>query len=370
MDMSRRRLLGQIASIPFVGAFAFAGDAVGASESRPSLTMAPGREFAADSYVHTPLGERAVNSQSALWVENIQRQIRENYGVASVNIDKYAPPLFVVGPDVPTVRVKAERAEDPGWSFEPFQTQLAEVPLPDDFMPSPGTDGEAIIYQPSSGRYWELWRAEKTGRTVENSAGRAVDEWRAAWGGRIEDLGSSPGYFAAASPGAPKFGTTATGLPLLAGLMTIAEQRAGVIRHPLYISLVETRRGVWMHPAQRTDGQIDDEDAIPEGATFRLPLDLDLNALGLGPYCLMIARAVQEFGMVVRDKSGAVVFCAENPLAPADATHPYYGRDGILGCPNGEFTWSCGADTNNRLLNFPWSSLVALDGPLISEDSQ
>ena len=152
MDKSRRRLLQGIASVPFVGAFnALAADQAG-SASRPSLTMAPGREFAANSYVHTPLGERDVSPKSVIWVEQIQRQIRENYGVASVNIDEYSPPVYVVGADEPTVRIKAERAEDPSWSFEPFQEQLAEVPLPQDFVPSPGADGEAIIYQPSSGR--------------------------------------------------------------------------------------------------------------------------------------------------------------------------------------------------------------------------
>ena len=143
----------------------------------------------------------------------------------------------------------------------------------------------------------------------------------------------------------------------------------GAIRHPLHIALVETRRGVWMHPAQRSDGQVDNDAAIPEGATFRLPLELDLDALELSPYCRMIARAVQEFGMIVRDKSGAVVFYGENPLAALDASHPYYGRDGILGCPGGEFDWACAPDTNNLLRNFPWSSLVALDGPFISEET-
>ncbi len=36
---------------------------------------------------------------------------------------------------------------------------------------------------------------EKTGRKVINSAGRSVDEWRAACGGRIDSLGDNPGYF-------------------------------------------------------------------------------------------------------------------------------------------------------------------------------
>ena len=225
MDKSKRRLLQGIASLPFMAAFGAPANGQAQNEADRSLTIVPGREFAANSYVHTPLGERDVSPLSSAWVEDVQRQIRQNYDVVRVNIDEYAPPIFIAGPDEPTVRIKAERADDPSWFFEPFQEQIADVPLPAGFAPSPGSDGEAIIYQPSSGRYWELWRAEKTGRQVENSAGTTVDEWRAAWGGRIDDLGSNPGYFVG-SPGSPKFGTTATGLPLLAGIMTIEEQLA------------------------------------------------------------------------------------------------------------------------------------------------
>jgi hypothetical protein len=60
--------------------------------------------------------------------------------VASVSIDQYSPPLFVVGIDQPTVRVRAERADDPAWTFDPLQQQWQSIPLPDGFQPSVGTD--------------------------------------------------------------------------------------------------------------------------------------------------------------------------------------------------------------------------------------
>src|SRR6202022_1779808 len=113
----------------------------------PSLTIVPGREFAAHSYVHKPLAPNApIDPKSAVWVANIQRQIKTHYGVASVNIHEYSPSIFIVSAAQPTVKVK--NVLSPG-SFNPMpeppvypplQAQWDAVPLPDNFQPSLGTD--------------------------------------------------------------------------------------------------------------------------------------------------------------------------------------------------------------------------------------
>lgn len=331
--------------------------------NRPSLIMAPGREFAASSYVHSQLSPDAPrDSHSDVWVAELQRQIRTNYGLVSVNIDEYSPPLYMVSSDQPTVRVKAERASDPQWRFAPLQRQWESVPLPDTFRPSAGSDEEAIVYQPSTGQYWEFWGMEKSGRKAVNSSGRSVDEWRAAWGGKIDNLAVNPGYFPTTAEGY-KFGTAATGLALLAGLITIAEQRQGVINHAIHIALPRTRRSVWAYPAQRTDGEEADPEAIPQGATFRLPDSVNVDEVDMDPYARMVARAAQKYGMVVRDTAGAVVLYAENPLTTG-AGHPYFGVGGILRCAKGYAEAACYPDSNNRLRGFPWDKLVAVQARL------
>ena len=330
---------------------------------RPSLIMAPNREFAASSYVHKQLSPDAPRDRrSAIWVADLLRQIKTHYGVASVNIHQYTPPLYVVPRDEPTVHVGAKRQSDPSWTFRPLQLQWASVPLPDNFQPSAGTDKEAIVYQPSTREYWEFWGLQRSDRKVVDSAGRTVDEWQAAWGGKIDDLATNPGYFPT-TPQGYKFGTAATGLALLAGLMTVAEQRRGVIDHAIHIGLPETRRSVWTYPAQRTDGQDNDANAIPEGTTFRLPPDLDLDAIDMDSYARMIARAVQKYGMVVRDTAGTVVLYAENPVVRG-AADPYFGPGGILRCAKGYIEAKCYPDGNNRLRGFPWNKLVALRAKL------
>ena len=129
------------------------------------MIIASDREFAGSSYVHKQLSaDTPRDPRSADLVAELQRQITTHSGVASVNIDQYSPPVYVVSDNQPTVRVKAERAYDPTWTFEPIRQQWESVPLPDSFQPSAGSDKEAIVYQPATRHYWEFWGMEKSGR--------------------------------------------------------------------------------------------------------------------------------------------------------------------------------------------------------------
>jgi hypothetical protein len=329
-----------------------------AATVRPSLVMRPGREFAASCHVHRPLPvNMAKLPLSDAFVRDLVRQVG-SHG-AAVNVDQYSPPLYVVGPDAPVMRVKAARSSDPRWSFAPLQRQWTDVPRPEDFQPSAGTDKDAVIYQPSTRRYFEFWGLEPIQAKDAGSSGAHLVQWQAAWGGRIDDLAKSPGYFPP-TPEGHKFGVAATSLALLAGLMTLEEQKAGAINHVLHVALPETRQGFWVHPAQRTDGVAARPDAIPQGTLFRLPANLDLTALQLDPFARMIAGAVQKHGMIVRDTAGVVAFYAENPLSSQPQTHPYFGQGGILRCPEGRAAPACYPDGNNRLSGFPWEQLEAV----------
>ena len=347
------------------------------SELSQLITITPGVEFAADSIVHRLLpDDLPLDPNSALWVSNLEAQIAYFFGVASVNIDQFTPPFYIVGPNVPTQQILGVRAWDPtfvDWGKEPLEQQLAAVPIPDNFSVSVGSDAEAMIYQPSTGKYWEVWVCVKTGAQTINSFGQSVDQWQAAWGGRMDNIATNPGHFIPVEVivgewnyGIYNFGTTATGLPFLAYTMSIQEQQAGVINHMLGLSIPQTTQSVFYPPAQRGDGSSPEPTSVPEGIVFRFPANLDLDAIPMEPYALMIAKAVQKHGMVVWDTSGVVGFRAENPGTRYPGAHPYYGPagvgGGILNCPFYEVNPppSCYADSNARLAGFPWGSLQAL----------
>jgi hypothetical protein len=337
-----------------------------ADSGQRSLIIAPGREFAADSYVHKPLPDDApLDPKSPIYVARLQKLIVTHYGHADVNIDGGSPPIYLAAADQPTVRVRYIDWDSPGSSFTPLQTQWEAVPLPADFRPSAGTDEEAVVYQPATGRMWEFWAMRKTGATTRDSRGSLVEEWGAKWGGRMDDIASNPGHWVT-TPEGYKFGATASGIPFLAGIMTIEELRSGQIEHVLGLSLPEILAERWSPPAQRTDGSASDPDAVPEGAIFRLPAALDLDAIDMDPFARMVARAVQRHGLVIWDFAGVVGFRAENPAGQYPAGHPYWKEGGILRCPAevegrgaaSQLIYGCWPPA--RLRGFPWDKLQVL----------
>jgi len=204
---------------------------------------------------------------------------------AWINTYQYSSPLYVVDADQPHVRVILDKRS------RPLTAAFASVPLPPDVVPARGSDAQRVVWQPA----------------------------------------------------------TATGVPLLGGLITLDDLRRGEIDHALAIGVTRARSYVWSWPAQRTDGATDNPTAIPEGARFRLDPELDIDSLDLPPLTRMIAEAAQRYGIVVRDKTGSsVTFEAED--ATRFPTDPYYGTGG----------WFGGRSPSALLARFPWSRLQAL----------
>jgi hypothetical protein len=242
--------------------------------------------------------------------------------------------LYVVPSGTPTVRVQL----DPGSWKVALQQTMEAVPIPAGAVPAVGPDAHMTVWQPSTDRLWEFFKARKL-----------ADGWHAATGGAMSSASRSAGYYSTDSwPGLSQswWGATATSLPVIAGTMTIAELRAGVVPHALALNIPYARPKVFSWPAQRTDGTSTDPNAIPEGARFRLDPALDIDNLNLPPVTRTMAKAAQRYGMIVRDQTGhAVSFFAENP-APT-GTNPYTGTGGIFG----------GKTINQLTAAFPWEHL-------------
>jgi hypothetical protein len=134
--------------------------------------------------------------------------------------------------------------------------------------------------------------------------------------------------------------------------MRVSEIQSGRIDHALAIAIPEARARVFSWPAQRTDGTVDSTTAIPEGTRFRLPASLNLDAMPMSPLVRMMAKAVQKYGMVVRDKGGSVAFYGEDPTPTG--VDPYYGPTGFFG----------GKYPSTLLAQFPWASLQVLQTQL------
>jgi hypothetical protein len=316
----------------------------GGSETANSGTTA--ELFAPTSVWNQPLPPTAaIDSNSAAMVSDLATEAAAEY---QQNIGPYiettgTTTMYEVGANQPMLPVQLS---DPTlWWRVALQSAFDTVPIPTNAQPAAGPDAEMTIWQPSTDKLWEFFEMQKE-----------ADGWHAAWGGAIQNVSQSPGYYTTSSwlGALSVWGATATSLPAAAGVITLQDIRQGHINHALALELPYPRAGAWTWPAQRSDGTGTDPNAIPEGTQLRLDPNLNLAALHLPPLTMMIAQAVQRYGMIVRDQTHhAIGLYAENPIPLG--SNPYY----TSGTPNP--TGPFGGQWPDTLLHsFPWSSLEVL----------
>jgi len=324
--IDRRRLLALAAGAPVL-----ALGRTTATQAPPAGTfsIAPGQEFAANSYVHQKLpADAPIDRHSASYVMELDRQVR-TYSRGMVCVLAGEAPVYIVGPNQPTCKVVATSGDE---RAPILQARMMAVPIPDpnNFVVQEGDDHAATIYQPSTKTLWEFWIMQKTGAQTTDSAGNAVDEWGCRWGGRMDNIDQNPGWWGPAfnPPIVGTFGTSGSGLPLIAGYITVNDVvHKGRIEHPIHMVVYGTLAGHWSLPAQRTDGGDTSWSSFPDGAWFRLDptlTDDDLASIASSELWRQILIAVRDYGMIVRDKGGGVGVYAENPANPAyGGVNPY-----------------------------------------------
>jgi hypothetical protein len=288
------------------------------AKRRPPARTTDARFFAPSSVWNRRLpADTPVAPNSKTLVSKLQRQIHTaGPWIATTN---FSVPIVRVGARQKRVRVKLDTG------YAPLQRAFASVPVPRSARPAPGNDHHLVVWQPATDTMWEFWLMQ-----------RKADGWHARWGAKMAHVSRSAGINPSPT------GATASGLPLVGGLMTLAELRRGRIDHALAVALPSTRARVAAWPATRTDGQDPSPAAIPEGTRFRLDPSVDVAKLGLPPAAQAMALAAQRYGIIVRDKAGAVVF---------------YGQEPPRSRPRAYHAVFHGAFPNQLLSRFPWDKL-------------
>src|SRR5579864_5213517 len=231
----------------------------------PPQVFAPTSIWNAPLQAQTPIDPRSVQLVSAL----VGQTERYRLGIAT---SVGGVPIYTVPRDEPRVHVTLDESSSPL-----LQHAFDAVPVPPDAQPAAGPDHTAVVWQPSTDTMWEFWHFSKQG-----------DGFHAGFGGRMLDVSQSPGYYQNLRRDGRLverafWGAPASKVALLGGVITIADLQSGSIDHALALALPEVRAGEWSLPAQASDGTTPGPDAIPEGARFRLPADLDVAKLNLPP---------------------------------------------------------------------------------------
>ena len=284
--------------------FAVQGPSAGA-RSAPHGRDRPTNGFSPRSPWNTKLPANVpLAPNSAAVVANIAQDKQDNFGSWAINTDTYSAPIYYVGRTTPRRTWTFSDCLDMPQLAPVIAASLVDVPTPPDMLVSQGTDESVAIYQPSTDTYWDFWRAQQD----------ASGQWSACWGGRIDHYSTNPGIFD--NP----LGATATGLPFGAFAIRVDELRRGHIDHAVNLVTVRTRADCFSWPASRDDGNTTGADIPCEGQRFRLDPAFDVNTLK-DPAARVIARAMQQYGLILTDKGGAVVTYAEDP-------RPFEARNG------------------------------------------
>jgi len=317
------------------------GSETGSGSLGGGVSAEPFRFFSSTSFWNTqPAASAALDPSSATVVaalaEEAAQEVQAKKGPA-VNTTSWSVPIYTVPANQPTVKVKLPYA-----SVQPrpaLQAAWEAVPLPENAVPAAGTDKHLVVWQPSSDKLWEFWHLEKTS-----------EGWEAYWGGAIENVTHASGaYGPEAWPGAvTSWGASASSLSIAGGLITLEDLEKGTINHALAIAVPNTREDAYASPAQRTDGVSSEADSLPEGAHLRLNPQLDLAALHLPHFTLMLAEAAQKYGIFVRDTAANIAFYAQDPTPTG--TNPYTGKSGYYE----------GKSPTQLLAVFPWGELQLL----------
>lgn len=299
--------------------------------------------FAAASWYNRPLpASPPLSPHSAAIVAELVAKVAAGNPREWLSYDDGGVRFDYVPASQPRVKVTITETEGQQEYFE-------AVPVPETAAPAVGSDRHYVVICAETGEMWEFWGFEgKPG------------EWKAGAAGYVEDLAANYGiagetypppldYIKGGFPGAKSyFGATATSLPLIGGLITLNDLRAGAIDHALALALPVPKHE-FVFPAQRDDPFLKGtgENEIPEGCCFSLPSALDVPALGLPPLAEMMALASQEHGIIVRDSAPEVTFYGQEPLTPAE-----------------EEVWSTalgGKWPNEVLEDFPFADLQVVD---------
>lgn len=259
------------------------------------------RFFSNESFWNQPIGMNAkIDTKSAYWISLLERDPSgENFGL---NVDEYTIPIYEVDSNVQHIKINQiptllnENGEIDCEFGHSIEFDRVKFPMPDDALPSPGSDQHLAVYDRKRNLIWDMFlvRKDKNG------------EWESATG-MVYPL-DGDGVFNKKDFNV-ELGTSihghgpgvAAGMPIVAGVIRYSEIKQAKINHKLSGGVRFVGFQEFVYPAIWTDGNF--EGGIPEGAVIQLDPELDLNRYDLTAEEIIVAKALQEYGVVIVDFS-------------------------------------------------------------------
>lgn len=268
--------------------------------------------FSNSSFWNTPIAENAeTDPKSDYFIKLLENEPRKNY--FGMNLDKWTIPVYEVTDTTPKYKIGLYHLtprEKAGWktSRQTFGHGAAfandSVPIPALATPDRETDSHMALVDYKNRVAWDMWGLKKNADgSWQSKTGMkySLDGDGTFTSENIQPMDGESIHFHGPS--------RAPGVPAIAGLIMYDEVKAGEIRHKLAFCSRFAALQEFTYPAIWTDGFL--KNGLPQGAVLQLDPKLDLSAFNLLPGELVVAKAMQKYGMVLVDWGGGQAIYAE-----------------------------------------------------------
>lgn len=262
-----------------------------------------------------------------------------------------------------------------GYNCQLPRSGAASVPLPTKpkpvgvlglgLMADPGTDHHMSIVSHDGNTIWDLFRPDEDNTDVDRTNPAT---WQFAQAGAaFAPNATTPAIAAPANYAA----ANAANFANLAGLIRPEELALGEIRHALMMSVpgigTAGDSGTNLPACPATHNALvkdpltgaNNPDAPPEGLRFRLNPAFNVATL-TRPWERTIAKAMQEYGVYVRDNGGTISVYAENTKLDA-VTGDTRGGRGYDGWNKAKLGLTTTGNSAGFSSSFPWNQLEVVD---------
>jgi hypothetical protein len=270
------------------------------------------RFFSDQSFWNQTIPENPeIDPRNDKWIKLLEQEpTKENFGITWA---KWTVPVYEVNEKTPWIHIDYHFLRDneknnwiTGKNHQTFGhgPDFNPVPLPIEAKPDPEQDSHFAVVDWTRMLGWDMWgMRRRPDSTWESNTGMMY---------RLDGDGIYNGYELGFIDGESVHfhgPSRAAGVPAIAGLIRYDEVMDGEIRHKLSCASRYAAYLEFTYPATWTDGRV--EGGIPEGALIQLDPALDLSPYKLTKEELVVAKALQIYGMALVDNAQGQPIYAE-----------------------------------------------------------
>jgi hypothetical protein len=263
----------------------------------------PYRPFRDRSWWNTPVPVNAPQDPQSTQILNYLSTAPDSgqgcLRLAGAQHNKWGQPAYWAQPGDPEYDVQGLPAGAP--------PELRRLRIPTGARSADNSDGTMSVYDVNRGYVVLLTDAHYDA---------ATDTWSAS-GGTVTYMSSNGLIATTGKSDNPRNVGTHRGNNGATSYVRYDMVKAGAIRNVLKIAVGPELSNRWVFPMTGSDGGVTDPavGAPPEGLRLRLKASIDLHSLRLHPQALVIAQALQKYGVYIGDSGGTTALKLEDTRA-------------------------------------------------------